>query len=86
VTSKYEQSHAFGTIYSGSSNIVWASRDVATGIDAGTGVVFIGANESVLSWDIKKGQQLGQWRDINASAEVTALANSPADESLFAVG
>lgn len=39
-----------------------------------------------MTWDIKKGELLGRWKDENCSAQVTAIAQSRADKDVFAVG
>ncbi|KAF2459877.1 WD repeat-containing protein-like protein [Lineolata rhizophorae] len=83
---KYEHSQTFGTVTSATSNAVWA-RDASGGTRAtGAGRAFVGANEEVLSWDVKKGELLSRWRDSRCSAQVTAIAQSKADRDVFAVG
>ncbi len=44
------------------------------------------ANEDVLVWDIKKGEQLSRWHDEKNKAQVTALGASPVDHDVVAVG
>ena len=86
---KYEHSKTFGTVASASSNIIWAP---AENVDnpalrsAGAGKVVVGANEEVLSWDIKKGELIGRWKDSDCGAEVTTIARSKADVDIHAVG
>lgn len=46
----------------------------------------VGANEEVLSWDIKKGELIGRWKDSDCGAEVTTIAQSKADVDIHAVG
>lgn len=66
-------------INSASANLVWAPSH-------NTGTAIVGANEEVLSWDIKKGELLSRWRDKNCNAEVTVIARSEADGDIYAVG
>lgn len=87
--SKYEQSRSFGCIISSLSNTVWTPDESPTetyGRNTGAGRVFVGANEEVLCWDVKKGELLGQWRDGDCTAAVTAIAQSRTDPDIFAVG
>ena len=86
---KYEHAKTFGLITSASSNVVWSQNEHVQNpslrsSDAGKAVV--GADEEVLCWDIKKGEQLNRWKDDNCSAEVTVIAHSEADQDIFAVG
>ncbi|KAF2756670.1 F-box/WD repeat-containing protein pof1 [Pseudovirgaria hyperparasitica] len=83
---KYEQSHSFGVVCTGSSNLVWAPQEDASTSKTGAGVAYVSANEEVLSWDVRKGQLLSRWKDVQCNAEVTAVSKSTADESIFAVG
>lgn len=46
----------------------------------------MGADEEVLSWDIKKGELLGRWKDSNCKAEVTTIKQSSVDSEVYAVG
>ncbi|KAK4994203.1 beta transducin [Elasticomyces elasticus] len=85
---KYEFSSSFGLIYSPTSNVVW-TRDAFSGASArstGAGRAYVGANEEVLCWDVKKGQLLSRWRDGDCRAEVTAIAQCAVQQDLFAVG
>lgn len=52
----------------------------------GAGRAVVGAAEEVLCWDVKRSELLGRWRDAACSAEVTLIAQSPADADVFAVG
>ncbi|KAF2084004.1 WD40 repeat-like protein [Saccharata proteae CBS 121410] len=81
---KYEHSHTFGVVNSASSNVVWTS-DGATR-NTGAGHAYVGANEEVLCWDVKKGELLSRWHDRACKAEVTAIAQSKTDPDVFAVG
>ncbi|KAF2498404.1 F-box/WD repeat-containing protein pof1 [Lophium mytilinum] len=87
--SKYEQSQAFAVVNSASSNLVWAadsSISIGSGRSSGAGRAYVGANEEVLCWDVKKGELLSRWRDTASNAQVTAIARSGADQDVFAVG
>lgn len=80
---KYEHAKSFGIVATGTSNIVWTSKD-RTGTSAGQAVV--AANEEVLCWDIKKGELLGRWRDERCTVSVSAIVQSKTDKDVFAVG
>ncbi|KAL1303644.1 hypothetical protein AAFC00_007001 [Neodothiora populina] len=85
---KYEQSHIFGLVNSANSNLVW-TPDSIYGVAArntGAGRAYVGANEEVLCWDVKKGELLSRWHDSECKAEVTAIAQCPSQQDLFAVG
>ncbi|RYO93465.1 hypothetical protein DL766_004782 [Monosporascus sp. MC13-8B] len=81
---KYEHSKSFGLVTSGTSNVVWTSKDKSSATSAGQ--VVVAANEEVLYWDIKKGEILSRWRDENCLSQVTAIAQSKTDPDVFAVG
>ncbi|KAF1810677.1 F-box/WD repeat-containing protein pof1 [Eremomyces bilateralis CBS 781.70] len=86
---KYEQSNAFGVVTSGSSNIVWSADESAqnrNGLQTSTGLTFVGANEDVLCWDLKKGDLISRWHDSGCKSEVTVIAQSKTDKDIFAVG
>ena len=53
---------------------------------SGAGRAIVGADEEVLSWDLKKGELLSRWKDASCSAEVTVIAQSEADPDVYAVG
>lgn len=53
---------------------------------SGAGRAIVGADEEVLCWDVKRGELLGRWKDIDCRAEVTTLAQSKADPDIYAVG
>ena len=61
-TSKYEQSSTFGLVNSSASNILWTPDIVygASSRNTGAGKAYVGANEEVLCWDIKKGDLLSR--------------------------
>lgn len=81
--SKYEHAKSFGSILSGSSNLIWTSKD-RTGTGAGQAIT--AANEEVLCWDIKKGELISRWKDERCSYSATAIAQSGVDKDTFAVG
>lgn len=85
---KYEQSHSFGTVTSALSNTLWTFEKSSNNSNTktGSGVAFVGANEEVLRWDVKKGELLSKWRDGQSTACVTALARSDADRDVYAAG
>ncbi|KAF2835524.1 WD40 repeat-like protein [Patellaria atrata CBS 101060] len=85
---KYEHSQTLGIVTSATSNVVWIAdaRTDALNRATGAGRAYVGANEEVLSWDVKKGELLSRWRDSTCNSEVTVLANSKADPDVFAVG
>ncbi|GAB7347335.1 hypothetical protein MBLNU459_g4277t1 [Dothideomycetes sp. NU459] len=85
---KYEQSALFGLVNSAGSNLVW-TPDVLSAPNSrktGAGRAYVGANEEVLCWDVKKGELLSRWHDRDCRAEVTALAQCEVQQDLFAVG
>ncbi|KAK8209006.1 beta transducin [Zalaria obscura] len=85
---KYEQSAIFGLVNSATSNIAW-TRDAFSGASArntGAGKAYVGANEEVLCWDVKKGELLSRWHDRDCRAEVTAISQCEIQEDVFAVG
>ncbi|KAF2675016.1 WD40 repeat-like protein [Microthyrium microscopicum] len=82
--SKYELSQTFGLVASSLSNIVSVADSSSRA--TGPGLAVVGANEHVLTWDIKKGQLVSRWSDVNTSAQVTALTKSGADPDIYAVG
>ncbi|OCK83859.1 WD40 repeat-like protein [Lepidopterella palustris CBS 459.81] len=87
--SKYEHSQTFGVVASAFSNVVWTSDGLSSqgsGRPSGAGHAYVGANEEVLCWDVKKGELLSRWRDANCIDEVTAISRSGADKDVFAVG
>lgn len=85
---KFEHSKTFGLVTTPSSNAVW-TRDEdssASSRHTGSGRAVVGANEEVICWDVKKGEVLSRWRDVDCRAEVTAISQSKTDEDVFAVG
>ncbi|CAK7200532.1 beta transducin [Sporothrix eucalyptigena] len=83
---KFEQARSFGVVASGTSNLVWANNSTSSTSKTGSGHAIVAANEDVLVWDIKKGEQLGRWHDDKNKAQVTALAASGVDGDVVAVG
>lgn len=81
--SKFEPLKSFGLVATGSSNLVWSSKEKA---GSGAGQAIVAANEDVLVWDIKKGELLSRWKDENNKSQVTAIAQSKTDRDVFAVG
>lgn len=47
---------------------------------------YVAALEDVLVWDVRRGELLSVWHELGVVAHVTALAISPTDPDLFAVG
>lgn len=73
----------------GPSNSLWAPDHTAATSGArntGAGLVYTGANEDVLCWDIKKSELLSRWRADKNTAEVTTIARSNTDPDIFAIG
>jgi U3 small nucleolar RNA-associated protein 12 len=81
---KYELSHTFGTITSATSNILSVPEGLGHSVSAGR--AFVGANEEVYCWDVKKGELLSRWRDRNNTSQVTAISRETVDGDLVAVG
>jgi U3 small nucleolar RNA-associated protein 12 len=81
---KYELSQTFGLVTSALSNIISVPDSV--GRASGPGRAVVGANEEVLTWDIKKGELLSRWKDGSSNAQVTAIARSALDPEIFAAG
>ena len=87
---RYEPAQAFGTVCTASSNAVWTSEapgySTNNARNTGAGRAYVGANEDVLCWDIKKGELLSTWHDKDSRSTVTALAQCAAQPDLFAAG
>ncbi|RKF55174.1 putative WD repeat-containing protein C3D6.12 [Erysiphe neolycopersici] len=83
---KYEQSNTFGVINSGTSNVVWCEDRAGASQVTKSGYAIVPANEEVFCWDIKKGELLSRWKDIDCKFQVTAISQSKADRDIFAVG
>ncbi|KAJ9651311.1 beta transducin [Neophaeococcomyces mojaviensis] len=85
---KFEQAESFGQICSTTSNCIWDPRteqDTTASRSSG-GRAFVGANEDVLVWDIKRGEAEGRWHATDNRAQVTVIVRSQADPDIFAVG
>ncbi|KAI6878970.1 WD40 repeat-like protein [Hortaea werneckii] len=83
---RYEAGPSFGTVCSATSNAVWVSDATSSRTSTGAGRAYVGANEDVLAWDIKKGELLSRWNDKENKSEVTALTQCAAQPDLFAAG
>lgn len=88
---KFEQARSFGVVASSTSNLVWAPSSTTSYFNnsttaTGAGHALVAANEDVLVWDIKKGEQLNRWHDEKNKAQVTAIAASQIDKDVVAVG
>ncbi|KAK5131422.1 hypothetical protein LTR08_000958 [Meristemomyces frigidus] len=85
---KYEASSAFATVCTASSNAVWTPDNLSTTSKRSTGAgrAYVGANEGVLGWDVKKGELLSKWHDSDNRSEVTSLTQCAAQPDLFAAG
>ncbi|KAF2858790.1 WD40 repeat-like protein [Piedraia hortae CBS 480.64] len=77
---KYEPSGSFGTVCTASSNSLW------TDDGSSAGRAYVGANENVLCWNVKKGELISRWEDADNKSEVTCLAQHSGRDVLFAVG
>ncbi|KAF2207651.1 hypothetical protein CERZMDRAFT_118978 [Cercospora zeae-maydis SCOH1-5] len=82
---RYEPGQIFGTIATASSNTVWTAAE-ASSRNAGSGRAFVGANEEVLCWDVKKGELLSRWNDKDNRSIVTCISQCDVQPDLFAVG
>ncbi|KAI1627591.1 Ca2+/calmodulin-dependent protein kinase [Exophiala viscosa] len=84
---KFEHSKTFGQICTASANVVWdpSGGDDTTG-RGGAGVAYVGANEDVLVWDLKKAERVGIWTVQDNTAVVTVICRSETDPDVFAVG
>lgn len=88
VIRKYEARNSFGTVCTASSNCVWTG-DAHTRADVrstGAGRAYVGANEDVLCWDLKKGDLLSRWQDKDNHSEVTSISQCDVQPDLVAVG
>jgi U3 small nucleolar RNA-associated protein 12 len=80
---KYELSETFGLITSGISNVISVADPNKA---VGPGIAVVGANEAVLSWDVKKSELLALWKDGDCNSQVSAIARSSTDPDIFASG
>ena len=86
---KYEPSVSFGTVCTASSNCVWApesSSKSASARSTGAGKAYVGANEEVICWDVKKGEELSRWNDKDNRSAVTCISQCAVQPDLMAVG
>ncbi|WPH02298.1 Hypothetical protein R9X50_00516000 [Acrodontium crateriforme] len=85
---KYEAGQTFGTVCTATSNCLWTPDGFSksTSRNTGAGRAYVGANEEVRCWDIKKGELLSQWRDKDSRSQVTCLSQCAVQPDLFAVG
>ena len=84
---RYEPAQSFATICTASSNALWTSSSPSsTARTTDAGRAYVGANEDVLAWDIKKGELLSRWQDKDNRSEVTCLTKCAAQPDLFAAG
>lgn len=86
--SKFGHSKTFGQICTASANVVWdrASDHEDSGNRGGAGCAYVGANEQVLVWDLKKSERVGSWNVEDNNALVTVICRSGVDPDVFAVG
>ncbi|KAG1137681.1 hypothetical protein G6F37_003581 [Rhizopus arrhizus] len=73
---RYEPLATFGVIASTQSNIV---------CDHTGKIAVTPALEEVILWDLKKGSEVGRWKEPGNKSEVTSVAKSPNDKD-YAVG
>ncbi|TKA23057.1 hypothetical protein B0A50_07373 [Salinomyces thailandicus] len=89
---RYEPGPSFGTVCTATSNTLWTpdasstTRGASSSRNTGAGRAYVGANEDVLAWDIKKGELLSRWQDRDNRSEVTALSQCAAQPDLVAAG
>lgn len=84
---KFEQSSSFGQICSTTSNCIWDPRtEDETPSKSSAGRAYVGANEDVLTWNLKLGEVESRWHATNNRAQVTVIVRSQSDPDLFAVG
>ena len=86
---KYEPSVSFGTVCTASSNCVCApesSSKTASARSTGAGKAYVGANEEVICWDVKKGEELSRWNDKDNRSAVTCISQCAVQPDLMAVG
>lgn len=81
---RYEPGNVFGTVTTALSNTVWTPNPSSR--NAGSGKAFVGANEEVLCWDVKKGELLSRWNDKDNRSAVTCISQCEVQPDLLAVG
>jgi hypothetical protein len=82
--SKYELSQTFGLVASSLPNVVSITGNGQK--SSGPGQAIVGANEEVLTWDIKKGELVSRWKEASCTSQVTVIARSQIDPDIYAVG
>ncbi|OLL22856.1 putative WD repeat-containing protein [Neolecta irregularis DAH-3] len=84
---RYESATVFGLITSSQSNSVYASdRISSTNKKAVGGWAIVPALEQIIVWDVKKGEEVMRFSEVDCKAEVTQIARNPAQSNVFAVG
>ncbi|KAK9451078.1 WD40-repeat-containing domain protein [Limtongia smithiae] len=82
---RFEPDASFGIIAANSNVLSLPPVADATGSTTkSAGKVVTGALESVLVWDLKTGERLAKWNELEITTEVTCIANY--GEDVFAVG
>ncbi|EME79238.1 uncharacterized protein MYCFIDRAFT_204745 [Pseudocercospora fijiensis CIRAD86] len=81
---RFEPAQTFGTVCTSTSNTVWTPEPSTR--STGSGRAFVGANEDVLCWDVKKGELLSKWHDKDNRSAVTCISQCHAQPDLLAVG
>jgi len=86
--SKFERTSTFGQVCSTASNCIWDPRteNESTTSRTAAGRTFVGANEDVLVWDLKRGDTEARWHASDNKAQVTVICRSQTDPDVFAVG
>ncbi|KIX01850.1 uncharacterized protein Z518_09577 [Rhinocladiella mackenziei CBS 650.93] len=85
---KFEHRKTFGQICTATANVVWdpsAAHEDSTS-RGGAGRAYVGANEDVLVWDLKKSERIDVWNVEDNTALVTVICRSHVDPDVFAVG
>jgi U3 small nucleolar RNA-associated protein 12 len=88
---KFTHSQTFAQICSAASNVVWASPSSAAAATKPkpSSQAVVGANEAVLTWDVKKSELANTWiasEDNDSNAPVTVIERCAAAPDLYAVG
>ncbi|KAG5513533.1 hypothetical protein PMAC_000965 [Pneumocystis sp. 'macacae'] len=83
----YEFGFSWGIIVSYQSNSVFIDdKEINELFKAKNGLAVVPALEDVIIWDVKKGEEVFRWRDIDVKAETTVIKQNKADKLMFAVG
>ncbi|EXJ58322.1 hypothetical protein A1O7_05747 [Cladophialophora yegresii CBS 114405] len=86
---KFEHSKTFGQICTTAANVVWdpaSDHEDSTTGRGGAGCAYVGANEDVLVWELKKSEKIREWHVEDNNALVTVIHRSQTDPDIFAVG